>query len=80
MCNGGKRVGTGAGASSPITHFVFFLDCYFGWFGDFLIDFSISRARGPYMYILRYVYAHALSDMRHITLVLMHILIQPPSS
>jgi len=32
------------------------------------------------MYNLPYAYAYALSDMRRITLVLMHILIQPPSS
>jgi hypothetical protein len=32
------------------------------------------------MYNLPYSYAYALSDMRRITLVLMHILIQPPSS
>ena len=32
------------------------------------------------MYNLPYAYAYALSDMRHITLVLMHILIQSPSS
>jgi hypothetical protein len=38
---------------------------------------SISRAKGPYMYNLPYAYAYAL---RRITLVLMHILIQPPSS
>jgi len=53
------------------------ITCYFGWFGDFLIGLSISRARGPYMYNLPYAYAYAL---RRITLVLMHILIQPPSS
>jgi hypothetical protein len=32
------------------------------------------------MYNLLYAYAYALSDVRRITLVLMHILIQPPSS
>jgi len=32
------------------------------------------------MYNLPYAYAYALSDMRRITLILMHILIQPPSS
>jgi hypothetical protein len=32
------------------------------------------------MYNLPYAYAYALSDMRRITLVLMHIVIQPPSS
>jgi len=32
------------------------------------------------MYNLPYAYAYAVSDMRRITLVLMHILIQPPSS
>jgi len=32
------------------------------------------------MYNLPYAYAYALSNMRRITLVLMHILIQPPSS
>jgi len=32
------------------------------------------------MYNLPYAYAYALSGMRRITLVLMHILIQPPSS
>jgi len=32
------------------------------------------------MYNLPYAYAYALSDMRRITLVLMHTLIQPPSS
>ena len=32
------------------------------------------------MYNLPYAYAYALSDMRRITLVLMHILIQPSSS
>jgi len=32
------------------------------------------------MYNLLYAYAYAISDMRRITLVLMHILIQPPSS
>jgi len=36
-------------------------NCYFGWFGDFVIDFSISRARGPYMYNLPYAYAYALT-------------------
>ena len=34
----------------------------------------------PYMYNLPHAYAYALSDMRCITLVLMHILIQSPSS
>ena len=32
------------------------------------------------MYNLSYAYAYAPSSMRRITLVLMHILIQPPSS
>jgi hypothetical protein len=32
------------------------------------------------MYNLPYAYAYALSDMRRITVVLMHILIQSPSS
>jgi len=32
------------------------------------------------MYNLPYAYAYALSDMRRITLILMHIMIQPPSS
>jgi len=32
------------------------------------------------MYNLPYAYVYALSDMRRITLVLMHILIQLPSS
>jgi len=32
------------------------------------------------MYNLPYAYAYALTDMRRINLVLMHILIQPPSS
>jgi hypothetical protein len=54
--------------------------CYFGCFFDLLIDISISRAEGAYMYNLPYAYAYALYDMRRITLVLMHILIQPPSS
>jgi len=54
--------------------------CYFGWFGDFLIDLAdLSRVEGPYMYKLLYAYAYALSDMRRIILILMqamHILIQ----
>ena len=56
--------------------------CYFGCFFDLLIDLilSISRAKGPYMYNFPYAYAYAPSDMRRIILVLMHILIQPPSS
>jgi len=55
-------------------------DCYFWCFFDLLIYFSISRAKGAYMYNLPYAYTYALSDMKCITLILMHILIQPPSS
>jgi len=32
------------------------------------------------MYNLPYAYAYALSDMRRITLVVMHIFVQPPTS
>jgi len=37
--------------------------CYFGYFGDLLVDLidSISRAKGPYMYNLSYAYAYALT-------------------
>jgi len=48
---------------------------------DLLIDLiNPLYLKDPYMYNLPYAYAYALSDMRRITLVLMHILIQPPSS
>jgi len=68
--------------SVRIKHQMTYSVCYFGCFFDLLINLilSISRAKGPYMYNLPYAYAYALSDMRRITLVLMHILIQPPSS
>jgi len=32
---------------------------FLGWFGDLVIDFSISRAKGPYMHNLPYAYAYA---------------------
>ena len=35
----------------------------------------LEETQRPYMYNLPYVYVYALSDMRRITLVLMHILI-----
>ena len=61
-----------------------FITCYFGYFFDFeltwLVYFSISRAYGLHMNNVSYADAYAPSSMRHITLVLMHILIQPPSS
>jgi hypothetical protein len=40
----------------------------------------LEEGQRPYMYNLPYAYAYALPDMRRITLVLMHILIQSPSS
>jgi hypothetical protein len=40
---------------------------------------SYLEGQRPYMYNLPYAYAYALSDMKRITLVLMHILIQSPS-
>ena len=41
---------------------------------------SLSRRPEARICTISYAYAYALSDMRRITLVLMHILIQPPSS
>jgi len=72
---------------SEITNYhsdVYVGSCYFGYFFDFwltwLVYLPISRAEGPYMYNLSYAYTYAPSSMRRITLVLMHILIQAPSS
>jgi hypothetical protein len=57
--------------------------CYFGWFGDFLIELIGSlylEGQRP-VYVQSPICVRVCSiDLRRITLVLMHILIQPPSS
>jgi len=59
------------------------ISCYFGWFGDFLIELIGSlylEGQRP-VYVQSPICVRVCSiDLRRITLVLMHILIQPPSS
>jgi len=58
-------------------------DCYFGWLSDFLIGLIGSlylEGQRP-VYVQSPICVRVCSiDLRRITLLLMHILIQPPSS